>query len=75
MEDYFHYDDWKVKMQDTFDNFNLLVIPNKKQEVKLFFDLDNFKRRIPQGVFPFPNFKRELLLPPTQNFASFLANH
>lgn len=27
------------------------------------------------GVFPFPNYKRELMLPAVNNFTSFLANH
>lgn len=27
VDDYFHYDDWKQKLKETYDNFNLLVIP------------------------------------------------
>jgi hypothetical protein len=27
VEDYFHYDDWRAKQKEVFDNFNLLVVP------------------------------------------------
>jgi len=53
----------------VFDNFNLLVVPTTSSETeKFFFDKDHHNRRIPQGVFPYPNHKRQLMLP-TANLA------
>lgn len=63
VDDYFHYDDWRGKQKEVFDNFNLLVVPQSKDAEKYFFDKDAHCRRIPQGVFPFPNHKRQLMLP------------
>lgn len=65
VEDYFHYEDWKAKQKETFDNFNLLVVPTAAtpDHNKFFFDQDSHHRRIPQGVFPFPTHKRQLMLP------------
>lgn len=69
VDDYFHYDDWRSKQQQVFDNFNLLVVPTTSSETeKFFFDKDHHNRRIPQGVFPYPNHKRQLMLP-TANLA------
>jgi hypothetical protein len=34
---------------------------------KFFFDKDLHGRRVPQGVFPYPNHKRQLMLPATNN--------
>ena len=28
-EDYHHYDDWKQMMEETFDNFNMLMVPKE----------------------------------------------
>lgn len=68
VDDYFHYDDWRAKQKQVFDNFNLLVIPSYNQDGnKFFFDQDNHNRRIPQGVFPYPNHKRQVMLPSTNN--------
>lgn len=68
VEDYFHYDDWRAKQKQVFDNFNLLVVPNEAQDAhKFFFDKDHHHRRIPQGVFPYPNHKRQLMMPSTNN--------
>ena len=69
-EDYFHYDDWRSKQQSVFDNFNLLVLPPSTSHSagnKFFFDKDAFNRRVPQGVFPYPNHKRQLMIPSTNN--------
>lgn len=63
VEDYFHYDDWRDKQKAVFDNFNLLQIPSNKEADKFFFDKDTHNRRVPQGVFPYPNHKRQLMLP------------
>lgn len=38
VDDYFHYQDWKNKLKETYDNFNLLVIPRHKDTPKFFFD-------------------------------------
>jgi len=57
-EDYFHYSDWKEKMQQTFDNFNLLVIPPNKDNNKFFHDRSQNQRRVPLGIFPNPLKKR-----------------
>jgi len=38
LEDYHHYDDWKHQMGSCYDNFNMLIIPHKKSEYKMFFD-------------------------------------
>jgi hypothetical protein len=38
VEDYFHYDDWKLKQKEAFDNFNLIVVPPHKDTPKYFFD-------------------------------------
>lgn len=58
VEDYFHYDDWKTKQQQVFDNFNLLVLPFNNDQSKFFFEQEQHNRRIPQGVFPYPSHKR-----------------
>lgn len=63
VDDYFHYDDWRGKQKEVFDNFNLLVLPQNKDAEKYYFDRDAHCRRIPQGVFPFPNHKRQLMIP------------
>lgn len=62
VDDYFHYSDWKAKQQEVFDNFNLLQMPLKEAEDKYFFE-SHQARRVPQGVFPYPNHKRKLMLP------------
>jgi hypothetical protein len=45
-------------MEDTFDNFNMLIMPNKVDDQKLFFEDNQHKRRIPKGIIPCPNHKR-----------------
>lgn len=62
VEDYHHYDDWKTKQQQVFDNFNLLVLPFNNDQHKFFFELEHHNRRIPQGVFPYPTHKRQLMM-------------
>lgn len=47
VDDYFHYEDWKQKQKETFDNFNLIVLPLNENDPKYFFDKDNYNRRIP----------------------------
>ena len=38
LDDYFHYADWKAKQQNTFDSFNLLVMPSTPDEFKYCLD-------------------------------------
>jgi hypothetical protein len=65
VDDYFHYSDWKAKQQSVFDNFNLMVVPTASSAAqdKFFFDRDAHCRRVPQGVFPHANHKRQLMIP------------
>lgn len=65
VDDYFHYADWKAKQQTVYDNFNLLQVSTAAtaEHNKFFFDKDNHCRRVPQGVFPYPNHKRQIMLP------------
>ena len=62
-EEYHHYDDWKAMMEGTYDQFNLLQIPkeNSKENPIVYFDSNDFNRRIPKGIFPHPNHKRVIL--------------
>jgi hypothetical protein len=62
-DDYFQYGDWETEMKETFDSFNLLVVPRKEGETKYFYDRANNQRLVPEGIFPNPNFKREILNP------------
>jgi len=48
-------------MEQTFDQLNMLQIPHNTDEAKFHFDPVNHKRRIPRGIFPFPNHKRPIL--------------
>jgi hypothetical protein len=50
------------------------VIPPHKDEGKYFYDRENNHRRIPKGIFPFPNHKREIIQPNANKFASFLVD-
>ena len=61
VDDYFHYKDWEDAMKDTFDSFNLLVVPRKENDYKFFYDAGSNKRIVPQGIFPDPTKKRELM--------------
>ena len=46
-------------MEDVYDQFNLLQIPeNNKNEPKFYFNQADFKRRIPKGIFPYATHKR-----------------
>jgi hypothetical protein len=45
-------------MEETFDNFNMLIMPHKVDDQKLFFESNQHKRRIPKGIIPCPNHKR-----------------
>jgi hypothetical protein len=41
--------------------------PATSDSNKFFFDKDLNNRRVPQGVFPYPNHKRQLMIPATNN--------
>ena len=77
VDDYFHYDDWRSKQKAVFDNFNLLQVPVSEDADKFFFNREHHNRRIPQGVFPYPNHKRQLMLPSANQTLSkeFLHRH
>ena len=52
-ESYHHYDDWENKMRETYDQFNLLEIPeNGKDSPTFYFNDKTFNRRVPRGIFP-----------------------
>jgi len=63
VDDYFHYDDWENKMKGAYDSFNLLVLPRTEGETKFYYDRENNMRIVPQGIFPPPNHKRNVLMP------------
>ena len=65
-ESYHHYGDWEQKMKETYDQFNLLELPQKggKDAPKLYFDPVSFNRRIPNGIFPDARSPRVVLMPP-----------
>ena len=62
-DDYFHYKDWEGSMKEVFDSFNLLVVPRKENDTKFYYDRANNQRIVPQGIFPNPNKKRNILEP------------
>jgi len=62
-DNYFQYSDWEKEMKETFDSFNLLVVPRKDNDFKYFYDRANNQRIVPQGIFPNPNHKRVILQP------------
>lgn len=70
-DDYHQYDDWKQKLEKSFDQFNLLQVSPKTTEntpsgpLKLYFDENMHKRRVPLGIFPLPNQKRTILQNPS----------
>ena len=59
-EDYFHYGDWEDALKDTYDQFNLLIIPAHKKEAKFYYPQC---RRVPVGIFPNPMKVREIMEP------------
>jgi hypothetical protein len=59
--EYHQYDDWKQLMEQTYDNFNLMVKPDHSGKVHLNFDPRTHKRNPPKGIFPLPNKKRIVL--------------
>lgn len=66
-EEYHHYDDWKSKMEQTYDQFNLLQIDAiDKEEPKFYFEEKEWKRRIPRGIFPFPTHLRKIVQKPAK---------
>jgi len=71
VDDYFHYGDWEQRMRDVYDCFNLTVLPRPQGETKFYFDKQNNKRIIPQGIFPPPHGKRVIHHPSvTEQFDS-----
>jgi hypothetical protein len=70
VDDYFHYSDWEQAQKEVYDSFNLLVVPRKQGEFKYFYDRCNNQRITPQGIFPTPNHKREILMPQANDMSS-----
>jgi len=71
-DEYFLYRDWEKELKSTYDNFNLVVVPPPKNSPVFFYQKANFMRRIPQGIFPHPNAKREILQPKNNKFLQTL---
>ena len=46
-DNYFQYSDWEKEMKETFDSFNLLVVPRKDNQTKHFYDRANNQRIVP----------------------------
>lgn len=64
-ESYHHYSDWENKMTETYDQFNLLELPQgSKNDPTLYFQDKDFMRRIPRGIFPCAKSPRAVLRPP-----------
>ena len=65
-DSYHHYDDWESKMKESYDQFNLLELPQNggKDTPSLYFHANDFKRRIPKGIFPDAKSPRVVLRPP-----------
>jgi uncharacterized protein with NRDE domain len=59
--EYHQYDDWRALMEQTYDNFNLMVTPENVSQIHLNFDSRYHKRRAAKGIFPLPNKKRVVL--------------
>jgi len=63
-EEYHHYEDWEKLMANSYDNFNMLIIPHNKSKGKLYFDESKHKRQIPTGIIPHPfNLRKPMQLP------------
>jgi len=75
VEDYHHYDDWKAEMEKTYDQFNMLQLPDAKTETKLYFDSRAHNRRIPKGIFPHPLNKRTVLEPNSMEPLQIMSGH
>ena len=64
-EKYHQYGDWEEKMRQAYDQFNLMELPSKTKDGQtLYFDQNNFKRRVPKGIFPDGRKPRMVLRPP-----------
>ena len=68
VDDYFHYSDWEKSMNETYDSFNLMIPPVKKNETKYFFNRGTQQRITPKGIFPPANSKRQILEPVVNEF-------
>lgn len=72
VDDYFHYRDWQKAMTDTFDSFNLFLLPTQNNSFKYFYNKGTMARIIPQGIFPNPLHKREIKTKPVSQYMSQL---
>jgi len=60
-EHYHQYKDWEAKMRESYDQFNLMELPQKKDTPTLYFDPNDYKRRVPKGIFPDARRSRKVL--------------
>ena len=68
---YHHYTDWEAQMRESYDQFNLLEVPQEsKDQASLYFSTLNCKRRVPQGIFPDARAPRTVLRPPGDSLES-----
>lgn len=42
-------------MQETYDQFNLLQVPESQNKININYDQTFYKRKVPKGIFPNPN--------------------
>ena len=63
-DSYHHYEDWESQMKESYDQFNLLELPQSKDQASIYFNENQFKRRVPKGIFPDARGPRTVLRPP-----------
>ena len=52
-------------MRETYDQFNLMELPSKKADSPaVYFNTNDFNRRVPKGIFPDARRPRTILSPP-----------
>jgi len=73
--DYAHYADWKDKIEATYDQFNMMEAVPHKEQFKYYYDLDSKNRQVPQGIFPMPNHKRDVIKPASAEYEKELILH
>jgi uncharacterized protein with NRDE domain len=56
---YHHYDDWKQMMKESYDQFNLMEL--KDSNISYNYNSADHHRNVPNGIFPLPNTKRQVM--------------
>lgn len=79
--EYHQYADWKQMMTECYDQFNLMELKTSQgSDVKINYDPADHNRKVPKGIFPLPDRKREVMEQPgvlgervslTDRFAKF----